>query len=220
MRRIALPLVVAAIVFGAVVPGNAATYTKTYYGSTAGVVILRTNPASDFGNPSNNGNPAALVKGLVGYTGIAAVDSVLGTVYGTLDGSPANQNPLDGTPADQNLLEDTPADAELFGAYFPSFAGVPKTIKVTDEAAKAADLPVRWVARQCTVGTSPCPANRYVRTYGCSKAGQAVALTGFVSGRPISVWIVTNDSAGLWDSVLGNSCDSVASTGTITLTTL
>src|SRR5688500_1944034 len=109
MKKALLGIVLLAIV--ATVQPSYAAVTKTYYGSTAGLVVVTTNPARDFGNPAYYSNPAQTIKEQAGYQGIDPPDSQLETLYDTLDDSPLNTNPLDGTEADQNFLNDTPADA-------------------------------------------------------------------------------------------------------------
>lgn len=227
VKRFALIGVLVGALLGAIQPSFAAgVYHKNYVGSTDGYEILTTNPARDYGNPADNANVAAQVENAVGYPGPA--DSTQATAYATLNGTPANSDPLTGTPADKKVLSGTPADQEMAGAIFTSYSGVPSALKVNDTVGAAAGLPVRWVALQCKVGSDsprvphPCPGSDVVEQFGCSLANETVTLKGFVAGHWFVVFIVNNDTVGLWGpgGIGATECDSTASTGTITLTTV
>ena len=236
MSRRSLAFTLLAVIIGSAVPSQAGTYSKKYFvTNNSSVLALKSNPKDDFGNPGAFGNPVATAEGTVGYTGVASVDDQLEAVYDALKGTPLNDNFLSGTPADQNFLDDplpvplpawplgdlapapgpystTPGNTNIGGVQFTSFAGTPVRISIKD----ASDTPIRWSAC-AVVGNNAggvCGDADDLTTQGCGTG----SLIGWGSVREINVWIIGNDSAGIWDPAL-EPCDGVGTWGTITLTT-
>lgn len=177
----------------------------------------------------------ALAEDVVGYTGVADVDRQLAAAYAALKGTPLNRNFLDGTPADQNFLDDplpvplpawpagsvvpapgpysqTPGNTNIGGVEFRNFSGTPTEIRIAD----ATDTPIRWSA--CAiVGNNAggvCGDANDLTAEGCGNG----RLSGWQGATEVDVWIIGNDSAGLWDPGL-RPCDGVGTWGTITLVT-